>query len=365
MLEEIKFNTRGEGERDFIWFSEKAVNQSWREKYEAAFFMTDSEINLFVEIQNGNYRLDFDKIKRSFTILRGSGAITHPYIALAAEGKCGSESSKAIFKLLSNYFLGKGEDVVHLLDQIIPKKYIESVYDKARTPEVEKEISEKIEEVVSKLSDVDIPNEHLLKDNVYLFDNFEINKNAFFSELKRITKPSENEEFISLVITGKSIGVHLSSEFDHTIFSSGVCLTTGTINGSKPIEKTIKDVQKEKTSEPESEHTDTSPSDSDQKEKDEQTTDPFLTEGTTSEEKRTTETKEKKDFLSNLLSNLGYKKWLIISIVIILTLILAVKSCWRNSGNDLEKKSPTQKEQQSSPPSDDSLMKSTKDTLNK
>ena len=213
--------------------------------------MTDSEINLFVEIQNGNYRLDFDKIKRSFTILRGSGAITHPYIALAAEGKCGSESSKAIFKLLSNYFLGKGEDVVHLLDQIIPKKYIESVYDKARTPEVEKEISEKIEEVVSKLSDVDIPNEHLLKDNVYLFDNFEINKNAFFSELKRITKPSENEEFISLVITGKSIGVHLSSEFDYTIFSSGVCLTTGTINGSKPIEKTIKDVQKEKTSEPE------------------------------------------------------------------------------------------------------------------
>jgi hypothetical protein len=411
MLDEIKLMTRGEGNKDFVWFVSKEMNEAWREKYKTAFFQTDSDINLFVDIENGNYRIYFDKIMRPWTITRSS-TLTKPYVVLAASGKCGSESAKAMFKILTNFFFDKMAEVEKLFAEKIPKEYIEKYFSSAKTPEVEKAISEKIEEIVSQLTVVHFSEEVGLKDNTFIFDNFRKKKNAFFSELKKITEPSNKKEYTSFVLTGKNIVERfLVNEFDHTIFSRGLCLTTGTIDGGR-IEKTIKFVKSIELSSPPTKTsytqgetfaangcviqinysngtTETKPVTDDeisgfdtQKVGTQKLTvtyegctttfevtvkSPFTTVGTTTIQNapngKTEEKTMETDWISKILSNPGYRRLLILSAAIILMLIVAVKSCWNRSGKNSEDKSPEQKEQQCSPQSHDSCKKSSTDTL--
>lgn len=352
MLDEIKFNTRGDGvARDFRYFAVGGVNESWKEKYKKAFFNAENNFHLFADIENDEYRLYFEKIPRPWTITRG-GALTQPFVALLSVGKCGSDSARAMFKIVTNFFFGNGKKVEELFAETIPQQYIEDNFDKCKTEEVEKEIAQKLETIVSALPDVSFPREQNLQDNKYIFDDFEKNKNAFFSELERITEANTNDSFISLVLTEKNIGKFLDKEFDHKVFNKGLCLTTGTIDGGR-IEKTIKEVKVEKPK----------PVETKIEEKEKKANAPFLSEGTTSEEKRKTKVKDLEKQLSKILSNPGYRKLLIISAFIILTLIVAVKSCWNHSGNNSEQKSPEQKEQQCSPQSHDSCKKSSTDTL--
>lgn len=363
MLDEIKIKTRGEGEKDFVWFSsESNIDKWWSDKYNQAFYKADSNINLFADIENGNYRIFFEKIMRPWQITRSSTP-TYPYVVLSASGKCGSESAKAFYKILTNYFFGNKQEVESLFAEVIPKDFIEEVFYQAQKTEVETLISEKVDVIVSKLSDVEVPETKKLEDNKYIFDNFEKNKNAFFSELKRITVLSNKKEYISLVLMGKGIGTFLDSEFDCKPFTSGLCLTTGSIDGGKPIVKTIR----------ESKPT-TQPIESVKVDKIAEKDNSFFTEGTTSIQKapkgnntENPETEENDSPLSTILSRIksdqSFRKLLIITSVIILALLFMVRSCVKKSGNGSEKNSPEQKEQPSSPQSPDSFKKSTTDTL--
>ena len=409
MTEEIKLMTRGEGGKDFVWFSPK-IDENWREKYSAAFFKNDSQINLFADIENGSYRIYFDKIMRPWEIVRSS-IKTVPYVVLAASGKCGSDSAKAFYKILTNYFFGNNQQVEKLFAEIIPKDFIEEVYDNARTLEVEAQISEKLEAIVSNLSDIAVPETKKLEDNKYIFDNYEKNKNAFFSELKRITVLSNKKEYISLVLTGKGIGKFLDSEFDSKPFTSGLCLTTGAIDGGKSIEKTIRTIvsielsscpvkttykQGEKfvaggcviritysngTTETKA-VTDDEISGFDPQKVGTQklvvtyegcttsfevTVTPFTTEGTASgQNAQETEQKTENKFVQivcMIRSNPSYRNLLIIMSIIILALLVMVRSCVKRSGNGSEKNSPKPTEQQCSPQSPDSCKKSATDSL--
>lgn len=411
MLDEIKLMTRGEGNKDFVWFVSEKMDESWRDKYKTAFFQTDSHVNLFVDIENGNYRIYFDKIMRPWTITRSS-TLTQPYVVLAASGKCGSESAKAMFKILTNFFFDKQEEVEKLFAEKITKEFVEQNFSLAKTAEVEKAISEKIEDIVSLLSDVPLFEETGLKDNVFVFDVFKKKKNAFFSELRKITDPSESEGYFSLVVTGKNIVERfLANEFDHSIFSRGLCLTTGTIEGGKPIEKTIRTIvsielsscpvkttykQGEKfvaggcviritysngTTETKA-VTDDEISGFDPQKVGTQklvvtyegcttsfevTVTPFTTEGTASG-KRTQELEQKTEnkivqIVYMIRSNPSYRNLLIIMSVIILALLVMVRSCVKRSGNGSEENSPEPTEQQCSPQSPDSCKKYTTDSL--
>ena len=349
MLDEIILKTRGEGGNDFVWFASGIVGESWKGKYETpGFYKADSEVNLFAEIENGNYHIYFDKIFRPWKITR-SGIPTTPYVDLMAQGKCGSESSKAFFKILTNYFFGKKDEVERLFAEIIPKDFIEEAFVKAKAKqmaEVEKQISEKLEEIVTKLSDVEISKNRILKDNKFVFDGFEKNKNAFFTELKRITEPSERKEYVSFILTGVSVTNLLLESFDYSCFTSGLCLSTGSVEITEKV-RTIKD---EPVKLPEPIHEETKKED------------PFPIGGTTPSTTDTEKEPSEEDFVSKILSNPGLKRFLILLAVIILTLILAVRSCWKKSGENSPSKSSSTKEQKLS---QDSLKNSTKsnDTL--
>ena len=86
-------------------------------------------------------------IMRPWTITRSS-TLTQPYVVLAASGKCGSESAKAMFKILTNFFFDKQEEVEKLFAEKITKEFVEQNFSLAKTAEVEKAISEKIEDIV-------------------------------------------------------------------------------------------------------------------------------------------------------------------------------------------------------------------------
>ncbi len=356
MIDEIKLSTRSKSE-DYIWFSPDRIDEDWRDKYKSTFFSPTKDVNFFVEITHNDYKAFFDKINSNKTDKEGRTI----YSVLMACGKRGSESSKAFFKLFKHYFLYGDETVRQLFNREFSENFIESVYNKAQTDEVEKQIKEKLSLIVSELEDVEFQRKDISKDNLYLFTNFETGKAGFITLLEFITNTEHIDGTISLVMTSKPVTEERLLGFNHTIFSRGLCLTTGTVEGGR-IEKTIKELTPETEPEQQPEEQ-TKPVATNSPD-----VNPPQTEGTTSPQNA-----PEKDLIENLkekikklFSSHPLSKLLpIISIVIILTLILAVKSCWRNSGNDLEKKSPTQKEQQSSPPSDDSLMKSTKDTLNK
>lgn len=358
MLDEIKFNTRGDGvARDFRYFAVGGVNESWKDKYKKAFFNAENNFHLFVDIENGEYRLYFEKIPRPWTITRG-GSLTPPFVALLSAGKCGSDSAKAMFKIVTNFFFGNEKKVEELFAETIPQQYIEDNFDKCKTVEVEKEIAEKLETIVDALPDVSFPKEQILQDNKYIFDDYEKNKNAFFSELERITEENPNKGFISLVLTEKNIGKFLNKEFDHKVFDKGLCLTAGAIDGGR-IEKTIKELPPPVDSvttvvQPE---TDTQDNSTEEQNVDSQIeSDPFATEGTTSGQNAL------KDFLSKNMSEPNFKILLIVMSVILLALLLMVRSCWKRSGNISDPNSLENKEQIYSPQSQDSCKKLT-DTL--
>ncbi len=363
MLDEIKFNTRGDGvARDFRYFAVGGVNESWKDKYKKAFFNAENNFHLFADIENDEYRLYFEKIPRPWTITRG-GALTQPFVALLSVGKCGSDSAKAMFKIVTNFFFGNGKKVEELFAETIPQQYIEDNFDKCKTEEVEKEIAQKLETIVSALPDVSFPREQHLQDNKYIFDDFEKNKNVFFSELERITEANTNDSFISLVLTEKNIGKFLDKEFDHKVFDKGLCLTAGAIDGGR-IEKTIKELPPVITPPPyETVTTETQPqtdtqdnSNEDQNVGSQTESDPFSMEGTTSGQNAL------KDFLSKIMSEPNFKILLIVMSVIVLALLLMVRSCWKRSGNGSVPNSLENKEQIFSPQSQDSCKKLT-DTL--
>lgn len=324
MLDEIIIKTRGEGDKDFVWFTPGGVNEKWNGRYKSAFYDSNKDFHLFAEIENGNYRVYFDKIRRPWTITRG-GIQSKPFVDLMAFGKCGSDSSKAVFKILSNFFFGNKDQVESLFAQFIPKEYIENVFQQAKTEEIRQQIAVKLESIVSNLSDIIITNNDSLADNVYVFDSFEAKKKTFFSELSRITLDNKSDGVISLVLTQCDITNEYLEKFEYNLFSNGLCLTTGNVENGR-IEKTIKaNFTKVGTSTTTNAPTQPQPTPP-------ITTEPALTKTS-----------------STIPSNPNYNVLLIILIGIILMLILVVRSCVCNTENELKMDSPTIKVQDSLP----------------
>lgn len=407
MLDEIKYKTRKFSE-DYIWFSSNNVNESWKVGYKALFFKADSSVNLFAEIEGDSYRIFFDKIDSK----RQDVQHRNLYCVLLSEGKRGSDSAKAMFRLLSNYFIGgKRNEIQNLFDEHFTAEFIDSIYERNRDSEVEAQIHEHLNAIVEQLHDVEFQHEVATKDNSYIFTTYESKANAFFTELELITNNEQIEGIVSLVMTGNSVETEYLKEFDYSKFSRGLCLSMTTVEGDR-IEKKIKFVKSIVLSSPPAKisytqgekfvadgcaikinysngTTETKPVTDDeisgfdtQKVGTQKLTvtyegcttsfevtvkPPFTTVGTTTiqnapngkTEGKTMET----DWISKILSNPGYRRLLILSAAIILTLIVAVKSCWNRSGKNSEDKSPEQKEQQCSPQSHDSCKKSSTDTL--
>lgn len=326
MLDEIIIRTRGEGDKDFAWFTPDGVNAKWTNRYKSGFYDSKRDFHLFAEIENGNYRIYFDKIRRPWTIMRGGGSIpTKPFVDLMAFGKCGSDSSKAVFKILSNYFLGNKDQVESLFAQFIPKEYVENVFYQAKTEEIRQQIAVKLESIVSNLSNITIPNNDSLKDNVYVFDSFETNKKTFFAELSKITIDNTLEEKVSLVLTQCDITNEYLEKFEYEIFSKGLCLTTGCVENGR-IEKTIK-----------ANFPTVGPTTIINAPTQPQPTPPITTDHPSTEPP------------SNNFSNPNYKMLLIILIGIILMLIIVARGCVCNTEDDLKQNSPTIKVQDSLP----------------
>lgn len=343
MMDEIKISTRKVSE-DYIWFTPDSIDEKWRGKYKSTFFNPNKDINFFVEITQNEYKVFFDKINSNRTDKEGRTI----YSVVMACGQRGSDSSKAVFKLFKFYFLRGGEIVRELFNREFTENFIESVYDKAQTVEVKKQMNEKLSLIISELEEVEFEHEDISKDNSYLFMDFETGLNGFLTLLELITNSEPVNGSLSLVLTSKPINEERLQGFDHTIFSRGLCLTTGSIAGGKVIEKTIKELPP-KPIVPEPIHEESEKGN------------PFPIGGTPPS---TTEKKEpqEEDFVSKISSNPILKRFLILLAVIILTLILAVRSCWKKSGENSPSKSSSTKEQKLS---QDSLKNSTKsnDTL--
>ncbi|MBR4326955.1 MAG: bacterial Ig-like domain-containing protein [Bacteroidales bacterium] len=405
MLDEIKYKTRKFSE-DYVWFSTNNVNESWKEGYKALFFNADSSVNLFAEIENDSYRIFFDKIDSK----RQDVQHRNLYCVLLSEGKRGSDSSKAMFCLLSNYFLGgKRNEIQNLFDEHFTAEFIDSIYERNRDSEVEAQIHEHFNAIVEQLQDVEFQHEVATKDNSYNFTTYESKANAFFTELEFITNNKPIEGIVSLVMTGNSVETKFLKEFDYTKFSRGLCLSMTTVEGGR-IEKTIKFVKSielsscpVKTTYKQGEKfvaggcviritysngttetkavTDDEISGFDPQKVGTQklvvtyegcttsfevTVTPFTTEGTASgQNAQETEQKTENKFVQivcMIRSNPSYRNLLIIMSIIILALLVMVRSCVKRSGNGSEENSPKPTEQQCSPQSPDSCKKSTTDS---
>ena len=240
MLEEIKFKTR-KGNEDYIWFSHDKVDEAWKRGYLDLFFKTDNNVNLFAEIDGDSYRVFFDKIN-SFKRLDnqgpdGKGRII--YNTLLAQGKRGSDSAKAMFKLLANIFLADQTiKVSKLFDEHFTAEYIESIYDNARTEDVESQVHIHLSEIIGELPDVEFNHESIIKGNTYIFAPRDKNINGFFTELELITNIQPVDGVVSLVMTDNSVENKWLKDFYYKKFSCGLCLSSKNVEGNI-IERTI------------------------------------------------------------------------------------------------------------------------------
>lgn len=409
MLDEIKYKTRKFSE-DYVWFSKHNVNESWKEGYKALFFKADSSVNLFAEIEGDSYRIFFDKIDSK----RQDVQHRNLYCVLLSEGKRGSDSSKAMFRLLSNYFIGgKRNEIQTLFDEHFTAEFIDSIYERNRDSEVETQIHEHFNAIVEQLQDVEFQHEVATKDNSYIFTTYESKANAFFTELELITNNEQIEGIVSLVMTGNSVETEYLKEFDYSKFSRGLCLSMTTVEGDR-IEKTIKFVksivlssppikisytQGERlvadgcaiqiiysngsTTEPKPVTDDEISGFDSQKVGTQKLTvtyegcttsfevtvkPPFSTVGTpTIQNAPNPDETETENVISRVLSRMksepSFWKYIIITSCIILMLILAVKSCVTNSGSDSTKENGSKQELQYSTKPTDSSKESMTDTL--
>lgn len=402
MLDEIKYKTRKFSE-DYIWFSTNNVNESWKEGYKALFFKADSSVNLFAEIENDSYRIFFDKIDSK----RQDVQHRNLYCVLLSEGKRGSDSAKAMFRLLSNYFIGKKRsEIQQLFDEHFTAEFIDTIYERNTEPEVEEQIHEHLNAIVEKLQNVEFQRVIASKNNSYIFTTYDSNANAFFTDLEFITNNKPISGIVSLVMTGNSLETKFLKEFDYSKFSRGLCLSMTTVENGRIVKKIKTVVSIEISALPTkqvytqgeklvidgcvieikySNGTTENKTVTDDEIKGFNTQNigkqkvtiicedcttsfevtvkpPFpIGEPTPSPTVIIKEPPEE-DFVSKISSNQILKRFLILLAVIILTLILAVRSCWKKSGENSPSKSSSTKEQKLS---QDSLKNSTKsnDTL--
>lgn len=359
MLDEIKYKTRKFSE-DYVWFSSNNVNESWKEGYKALFFKADSSVNFFAEIEDDSYRIFFDKIDSK----RQDVQHRNLYCVLLSEGKRGSNSAKAMFRLLSNYFIGKKRsEIQQLFDEHFTANFIDTIYERNRDSAVEDQIHEHLNAIVEQLQDVEFQHEVATNNNSYIFTTYDSKANAFFTELEFITNNNPIEGIVSLVMTGNSVETKFLKEFDYSKFSRGLCLSMTTVEGDK-IEKTIKELPPvtEPEPQPEPQLTSVDPKSTDDTSDDNSP----QKEGTTSTQ-NAPEKQEETDLIEkikNYVSSTPLSKLLpILSIILILTLVIVVRSCSKNDSS-VQQKNGTEKID-TPKQSPDSLTKSTKDTLNK
>lgn len=227
MLNEIKYKTKGDLDKDYIIFGSKC-DTSWIDKYKSLMYTNDGN-EIFVEIDNNSYRVMFGKIPSS----RENKLSHYIYQQLFAEGKRGSESAKFLFKLITFFFNRdrKMETIQKLFDKRFDEKFIEENYLKSQETfcierdnnsndqddnfvknkdfdpaSVDNAVEQNLSAIYASLEDRGWGgSDFVLPDNTMQFGSFSEYKDGFLKLLNLITTEDQVNGKVVIVYTDNSI----------------------------------------------------------------------------------------------------------------------------------------------------------------
>ena len=141
MTENIKIKTRSFN-LDYDTFNVEQFG-TWWEKYKD-FFYNDYSNGIYIEIEDGEWRIFFDKINSNRTDSVGDGR--QIYFSLEGSGKVGNDDYKSFLKLI-NYALTKdtnGGNLSRLFNLRFTADYINSLDKQRHTEETDRGLLEEI-----------------------------------------------------------------------------------------------------------------------------------------------------------------------------------------------------------------------------
>ena len=148
MTENIKIKTRSFN-LDYDTFNVEQFG-TWWEKYKD-FFYNDYSNGIYIEIEDGEWRIFFDKINSNRTDSVGDGR--QIYFSLEGSGKVGNDDYKSFLKLI-NYALTKdtnGGNLSRLFNLRFTADYINSLDKQRHTEETDRAVKEKLDKIFAEL----------------------------------------------------------------------------------------------------------------------------------------------------------------------------------------------------------------------
>lgn len=148
MTENIKIKTRSFN-LDYDTFNVEQFG-TWWEKYKD-FFYNDYSNGIYIEIEDGEWRIFFDKIYSNRTDNVGDGR--QIYFTLEGCGKVGNDDYKSFLKLI-NYALTKdtnGGNLSRLFNLRFTADYINSLDKQRHTEETDRAVKEKLDKIFAEL----------------------------------------------------------------------------------------------------------------------------------------------------------------------------------------------------------------------
>lgn len=148
MTENIKIKTRSFN-LDYDTFNVEQFG-TWWEKYKD-FFYNDYSNGIYIEIEDGEWRIFFDKINSNRTDNVGDGR--QIYFSLEGCGKVGNDDYKSFLKLIT-FALTKGKngvEISRLFNLRFTADYINSLDKQRHTVETDKVVKEKLDKIFAEL----------------------------------------------------------------------------------------------------------------------------------------------------------------------------------------------------------------------
>ena len=203
MTENIKIKTRSFN-LDYDTFNVEQFG-TWWEKYKV-FFYNDYSNGIYIEIEDGEWRIFFDKINSNRTDSVGDGR--QIYFSLEGSGKVGNDDYKSFINLIT-FALTKGKngvEISRLFNLRFTADFINSLDKQRHTVETDKVVKEKLDKIFAEL-----PNLQITENSVTKMASKTI-------VVKKNNNPSVND-FLSCLSsasnnTGKSIFVYTDSYAD-------------------------------------------------------------------------------------------------------------------------------------------------------
>ncbi len=148
MTENIKIMTRSFN-LDYDTFNVEQFG-TWWEKYKV-FFYNDYSNGIYIEIEDGEWRIFFDKIYSNRTDNVGEGR--QIYFSLEGSGKVGNDDYKSFLKLIT-FALTKGingVEISRLFNLRFTADYINSLDKQRHTEETDRAVKEKLDKIFAEL----------------------------------------------------------------------------------------------------------------------------------------------------------------------------------------------------------------------